>query len=314
MAWFQSTQQRSREAAEALTLKSRAVVAAVPLPRRPLVSVVMPCLNVADTIVPVLEHLERQTYREFEVVINLDRRSKDASEALIRPFCERDPRFRLIFENTGMAQGRNAGKAASRGEYLLNMDADLAATETVIEEAVWRCEVEGVDIVICPELSVSNSFWGECRALEKIGYLGDTLQESSGRFMRRKVSEALGGADERLLAGEDYDYFLRALAMGFKRGRIEAISWHHEYWTLKSKIRKMFRYGRSFPAYFRKYPVLGSKQFFPVRRAYLTHIPLYLSDPIHTLGLFISNGLFYAAAGWGLALGYWDVWLGRKKA
>lgn len=314
MAWFQSTQQRSRAVAEALTAKSRAVVASAPLLRRPLVSVVMPCLNVADTIVPVLEHLERQTYREFEVVINLDRRSKDASEALIRPFCDRDPRFRLIFENTGMAQGRNAGKAASRGEYLMNMDADLAATETVIEEAVWRCEVEGADIVICPELSVSNSFWGECRALEKIGYLGDSLQESSGRFMRRKVSDALGGADESLLAGEDYDYFLRALSMGFKRGRIEAISWHHEYWTLKSKIRKMHRYGRSFPAYLRKYPVLGSKQFFPVRRAYLTHIPLYLSDPIHTAGLFISNGLFYAAAGWGLAQGYWDAWRGRKRA
>jgi glycosyltransferase involved in cell wall biosynthesis len=313
MPLFKSTQERSREAAEAESAKSREVIASKPLPRRPLVSVVMPCLNVAETIVPVLEHFERQTYREFEVIINLDRRSKDGSEALIRPFCERDPRFKLIFENTGMAQGRNAGKAASSGEYLLNFDSDLAPTPTVIEEAVWRCEVEGADIVICPELSVTNSFWGECRALEKIGYLGDPLQESSGRFMRRKVSDALGGADEALLAGEDYDYFLRALAMGFQRGRIHAISWHHEYWTLKGKAKKLHRYGRSFPPYFKKYPVLGAKQFFPVRHAYLTHIPLYLSDPIHTAGLIVSNGIFYAAAGWGLALGYWDLFKESRR-
>ena len=37
-----------------------------------------------------------------------------------------------------MAQGRNAGRAASSGEYILNLDADLACTETVLEEAVTR--------------------------------------------------------------------------------------------------------------------------------------------------------------------------------
>jgi glycosyltransferase involved in cell wall biosynthesis len=313
MSLFLDPIAESARVAEALTEESRAYCRQRPLPRQPLVSVIMPCLNVAETIEPVLKGFEAQTYRHFELIINLDRRSKDGSEALIRPFVDRDPRFRLLFENTGMAQGRNAGRAAAQGEYLANWDADLAPTPTVLEEAVTRAELEGADILVCPELSRARSFWGVCRALEKLSYLEDPVQESSGRFVRRQVAEALGPVDESLLAGEDYDYFLRAKSMGFKPGRLRAISWHHEYWTLLGKARKLYRYGRSFPPYLKKYPVLGTKQFFIVRRAYLTHLGLYASDPVHTAGTIAANLLFYVYCGWGLARGYVDVFRGRQK-
>ena len=206
----------ARQVAARLTEESRQFIALNPLNRDPLVSVIIPCLNVAPTITPVLKALQDQSYKNFEVIINLDdKRTKDDSAAKIREFSDKDPRFKLIFDNQGMAQGRNAGRAASRGEYLFNLDADLACTITVLEEAVTRCEVLKQDILVCPELSVSYNFWGECRQLEKIGYLEDPVQESSGRFMRRNVAETLAGADENLLAGEDYDYFLRAKAAGF---------------------------------------------------------------------------------------------------
>ncbi len=215
-----------------------------------------------------------------------------------------------------MAQGRNAGRAASRGEYLFNLDADLACTITVLEEAVTRCETLEQDILVCPELSVSYNFWGECRQLEKIGYLEDPVQESSGRFIRRSVAESLAGADERLLAGEDYDYFLRAKAAGYAAGRLRAISWHHELWTLGSKARKLYRYGRSFHHYLSKYPTLGAKQFFIIRRAYLVHWRLWLAHPVYLSGTIFANLVFYAASGWGLGLSLlemaWAKWKGSK--
>lgn len=306
----------AQKVAEGLTRESRDFIAAHPLltERRPLVSVIIPCLNVAPTITPVLAALQAQTYRDFEVILNLDKRSKDDSEAKIRAFSDSDPRFKLIFENTGMAQGRNAGRAASRGEFLLNLDADLALTVTVLEEAVCRAEALKQDILVCPELSVSYNFWGECRQMEKIGYLEDPTQESSGRFMRRTVAETLAGADERLLAGEDYDYFLRAKAAGFVAGRIRAISWHHELWTLRSKAKKLYRYGRSFHHYLKKYPTLGTTQFFFVRRAYLVHWKMWLAHPVYLAGTIYVNAILYTTCGWGLGLSLAEATGNKIKA
>src|SRR4051812_48527442 len=157
-----------------------------PLDGKPLVSVIMPCRNVAATIVPVLDSIKAQTWQNFEVFLNLDRRGWDESEEVLRAYVATDPRFKLIFDNTGMAQCRNAGRAPSHGDFILNLDADLALTPTVLEEALTRAQAEGEDIIVIPELSVPYSFWGNCRGLEKIGYLNDPLQECNGRFVRRK--------------------------------------------------------------------------------------------------------------------------------
>jgi glycosyltransferase involved in cell wall biosynthesis len=310
---FERPTELAEKVALGLTEESRQFILEHPRSRDPLVSVIIPCLNVEPTITPVLKALQDQTYRNFEVIINLDdKRTKDRSEALIRAFSDSDPRFKLIFDNHGMAQGRNAGRAASQGEYLLNLDADLAPTISLLEEAVTRCEALKQDILVCPELSVSYNFWGECRQMEKIGYLEDPVQESSGRFMRRTVAESLAGADENLLAGEDYDYFLRAKAAGFVPGRVRAISWHHELWTLKDKSKKLYRYGRSFPAYLKKYPVLGTKQFFIIRRAYLVHWKMWLTHPLYLFGTVFANLVLYSTCGAGLAVGYWQLW--RRSA
>jgi glycosyltransferase involved in cell wall biosynthesis len=311
---FQRPTDLARQIASGLTEESAAFIQAHPRASDPLVSVIIPCLNVEPTITPVLKALQDQTYKNFEVIINLDdKRTKDQSAALIRVFSESDPRFKLIFDNHGMAQGRNAGRAASSGAYLFNLDADLACTPTVLEEAVTRCEVLKQDILVCPELSVSYNFWGECRQLEKIGYLEDPVQESSGRFMRRKVAETLAGADENLLAGEDYDYFLRAKAAGFVPGRIRAISWHHELWTLRAKAKKLYRYGRSFHHYLNKYPSLGTKQFFFIRRAYIVHWKMWLAHPRYLLGTLWVNAVLYSTCGWGLGLSLLEVGWNKLK-
>jgi glycosyltransferase involved in cell wall biosynthesis len=298
----------ARVIAAKLTEESRQFIGQNPRSRDPLVSVIIPCLNVGPTITPVLQALQDQSYKNFEVIVNLDdKRTTDDSAAKIRAFSDSDPRFKLIFENRGMAQGRNAGRAASQGEYLFNLDADLACTVTVLEEAVTRCEALKQDILVCPELSVSYNFWGECRQMEKIGYLEDPVQESSGRFMRRTVAESLAGADEKLLAGEDYDYFLRAKAAGFVPGRIRAISWHHELWTLTQKAKKLYRYGRSFHHYLGKYPSLGTKQFFFIRRAYLAHWKMWLTHPRYLVGTIFVNAVLYTTSGWGLGLSLLEV-------
>jgi glycosyltransferase involved in cell wall biosynthesis len=288
--------------------ESRFYTDAHPLENTPLVSVVIPCRNGALFLGMTLQALADQTYTNFEVLINLDPRSTDDSQRIVEAFSAKDPRFKLMLDNKAPSQARNAGAAKAQGSFVMFCDADLAPTQNVLKEAVTRAAQHGYDLQVCPELSITYSFWGRCRSLEKIGYLEDHLQESSARFVRIAVHKAVAGFDENLWAGEDYDYFQRAKMLGYKGGRILATSWHHENWTLMGKAKKLFNYGVSFPPYFDRYPLLGAKQFAPVRYAYLTHWQLYVLHPFYTLGLIVSNGLFYTTCGIGMLKGYWKRW------
>jgi len=48
----------------------------------------------------------------------------------------------------------------------------------------------------------------------------------AARFFRKDVFEAMGGFDEGLMAGEDYDFHNRLLEAGVRIGRIKAKEIH----------------------------------------------------------------------------------------
>lgn len=88
----------------------------------PLISVVIPCYNVADYIRGCLKSVLAQTFKSFEVICVNDG-SPDNSVEMIETF--KDPRIRIINQqNRGLAGARNTGINASRGIYVALLDAD----------------------------------------------------------------------------------------------------------------------------------------------------------------------------------------------
>ncbi|HEY6837991.1 MAG TPA: glycosyltransferase family 2 protein [Geobacteraceae bacterium] len=98
------------------------------------VSVIIVNWNGLEHLGPCLESLERQTFRDFEVVV-VDNGSADGSVAFLR---ENHPRVRVVelSENRGFATGNNAGFAVAQGEFIVTLNNDTVAEEGWLAELV----------------------------------------------------------------------------------------------------------------------------------------------------------------------------------
>lgn len=90
----------------------------------PLVSVVVLVYNTGNYLLPCLESIAAQSYRNLEVLM-IDNGSQDGSGQVCDDFALRDSRFRTIHqENLGIIGGRGTGVSHSRGEYISFVDGD----------------------------------------------------------------------------------------------------------------------------------------------------------------------------------------------
>ena len=86
-------------------------------------------------LVPCLESVARQSFRDFEVLCINDG-SQDGTEAIVKSFADKDSRFRLINqENAGCSAARNHGIAVAEAPYI----AFLIRTTCCILRLLKRC-------------------------------------------------------------------------------------------------------------------------------------------------------------------------------
>jgi glycosyltransferase involved in cell wall biosynthesis len=172
-----------------------------------MVSVIIPTANSARTISSCLSSLKHQTYQKLETIV-VDRYSSDTTVLLAEKYANL-----LLRSNANRSRARNLGAKVSSGEYLFFVDSDMEVEKNVIEYCVRCCKLQGFDAVIIPETSVGEGYWSNCIALEKLLYLKNPLIEAA-RFFTRRCFFDVGGYDEDLEVGEDWDLHLRVLKHG----------------------------------------------------------------------------------------------------
>ncbi len=102
--------------------------------RIPLVSIIIPAYNAAETIVSTLCSVTAQTYPHIEIIV-VDDGSRDDTASIVRQLGSADPRIRLITQpNAGVAAARNAGIEQASGEFVAPIDADDLWHPTKIEK------------------------------------------------------------------------------------------------------------------------------------------------------------------------------------
>lgn len=114
----------------------------------PLVSVVIPAFNAAETIAQTIQSILAQSYAPLEIVV-VDDGSIDHTAQVLDSF---GPVVRRITKpNGGLASARNAGCAAARGEYIALMDADdLCAPDRIaLQVAAFRADPDIV--LVCSD-------------------------------------------------------------------------------------------------------------------------------------------------------------------
>ena len=112
------------------------------------ISVVIPVYNVETYLTECLESLEKQYFRQFEVIC-IDDGSTDASLEILERFAGRDKRFRLYSQqNAGAGAVRNRGLAMARGEYVIFLDADDYFAPEMLSLAWQRIRETESDICV----------------------------------------------------------------------------------------------------------------------------------------------------------------------
>jgi teichuronic acid biosynthesis glycosyltransferase TuaG len=91
-----------------------------------LISIITPVYNAQDFLAATLCSVEKQTYKNWEQLLIIDKNSKDNSLQIAIDFSKKDSRFK-VFQNTdlgGVAANRNLGIRNSHGQYIAFLDAD----------------------------------------------------------------------------------------------------------------------------------------------------------------------------------------------
>jgi glycosyltransferase involved in cell wall biosynthesis len=174
----------------------------------PLVSVVIPAFNAADTICDTLVSVSQQTYDNLDIVV-VDDGSTDNTSALVRHHSLRDPRVRLICKaNGGVASGRNEGIRSSRAMFVAFIDADDLWHPTKIAKQIDVLLAGGpkmalvyspsrvIDMngnVLTSPLRFGANGWVLYRHFH-----ANLIGNGSSILVRRDVLDEVGGFDTRL--------------------------------------------------------------------------------------------------------------------
>jgi len=265
----------------------------------PLVSVVVATKNEEVNIRKCLESIKIQTYENIEMIL-VDNNSTDLTKEIAR-------RYGAYVFNKGPERSaqRNFGAKKAKGDYLFFIDADMILTKNVISESVSVLTRDSsTGGIIIPEKSTGEGFWAKVKSYERSFYVGDDSVEAP-RFFRKDVLNEVGGYDEHLIAGEDWDLRNRIGAKS-KIGRVKSIILHNEGKSaLLSILKKKFYYARFMHRYFDKYKNQNTStvRFFIFRPAFYRKPQILLSHPMLTICMFALLTLEAIAGLVGLIVG-----------
>jgi teichuronic acid biosynthesis glycosyltransferase TuaG len=200
-----------------------------------MISVIMPAYKMGKFIGSALESVGKQTFRNWEIIVVDDCAPDDGTSTIVRNFADSNPEHRIEFirheKNKGVSGARNTAMSASRGGLIAFLDPDDSWKPTYLEQ--MQHALVDADICACGATRVDESgqllgsyIYGP--TAKRIDEFPHSLARSnffnpSFTVIRRKVYEMIGGYDEAsaIQHAEDWDYWLRALASGFRFKFIE---------------------------------------------------------------------------------------------
>jgi glycosyltransferase involved in cell wall biosynthesis len=197
-----------------------------PLGTAPTISIVIPAYQAAATIAGAVRSALDQSLPAYEVIVVDDGSTDDLAGAL-RPFGDRIEV--LHKKNGGAASARNAGAKAASGEFMAVLDADDGFHPGRVE-ALSRLATERPDLDL---LTTDSRFVIGGRSvgsfLEENPFATDDQRRAIlvscfvGGWPTARISRLreVGGFDEELRVGHDWDCWLRMILSGSGAGLVD---------------------------------------------------------------------------------------------
>lgn len=196
----------------------------------PVVSVVLPAYNRADTILPSIQSVLRQAYENFELLV-VDDGSSDDTMDVVRGIADRRIRLMATPHNMGPSGARNVGIREARAEWVAFQDSDDEWLPEKLERKLVRLSTAPADCVavycgmvivgsVAPKTARTGVQYIPRSSTKLVeGHMRTALFTSSlistQMLMARKADiDAVGGFDESLQALVDWDLVLRLSKRG----------------------------------------------------------------------------------------------------
>lgn len=202
----------------------------------PAVSVVLPFRNAADTLADCLDSIQKQSLRDYEVLL-VDDGSGDESAQLVRKRAREDRRLRLIEPGKiGLVSALNLGISHSRADLIARMDADdVMHRDRLRLQFQFLREQPGISLVACrvelfPPDHIRDGYreyvrWqNECLDPDDIAenlFVESPLAHPTV-MIRRSALVAVGGYREGLFP-EDYDLWFRMHEAGHRMAKVPEV-------------------------------------------------------------------------------------------
>ena len=241
---------------------------------KPLVSIIVTTYNNTTTLDACLTSIANQSYEPIELVV-VDNNSTDNTKQIAHGFT--DNVFNIGPERCTQ---RNFGVSKAHGAYVMIIDSDMELTANVVRACVDQVIAHPeLKALVIPEESFGQGFWAQCKHLERSFYVGTSWMEAS-RFFDTQTYLGVGGYDERLVSGEDWDLSQR-VGDHNPTGRINEYIRHNEgHLRLLRTLKKKYYYAQKFAKYLavnKNRPAISSQT------GILTRYGLFFSRPVKLL-------------------------------
>ena len=253
------------------------------------ISVIIATKNEEKNIGRLLASLTQQTFKDFEIIV-VDNYSTDKTRQIAKQFTK------MIYQiPPERSSQKNFGLKKARGQYVLFLDADMTCQQHLLTECLKTFEKKPkIAGIVIPEEAAGTGFLAKIKALEKKLYQDQALIEAP-RFARTGQVAQIGGFDEDLVAGEDWDLGNRLINFG-NFAKVTAKIYHHEQKSFFQDIRKKYYYALHIQKYAEKYPEIFKYQASFARFSSLLKKPkMVLEKPIDFIGLLFLKSAQYLA-------------------
>lgn len=203
----------------------------------PIVSIVVPCYNVANFVEETLQSLLAQTFQDLEIIAINDG-STDITPKILDRYALLYPlKLRVVHQvNQGQSKALNKGWSLATGNLLGYLSADDLIDPGSIEKMSRQLELDASIDILYPDYRLIDSYSRLIKEVKTSDFILNDLvvrmlcQPGPGVLFRKIVFTELKGWNEDIRQIPDYDFWLRASRkFKFKRFRQSSASFRiHE--------------------------------------------------------------------------------------
>jgi glycosyltransferase involved in cell wall biosynthesis len=269
-------------------------------------SIIIPVYNRPQELEELLACISNQTYTNFEVII-IEDGSTDKADKIAKEYAKKLNLHYHFKENGGQGFARNYAFERAKGDFFIILDSDALIEKNYLYEVKSGIEIGELDLFGGPDKDhisftpTQKAISFAMTSLFTTGGIRGKAKNIGGQFhprsfnmgISRKVWEATKGFKITRM-GEDIEFSIRCITLGFKSGLIpEAFIYHKRRTSFKQFYKQIHFFGRARINISRFFPSeLKWVHFFPACYFIYFWNTIILNILIPPVGNLLFMGLF----------------------